>query len=72
VHGGGVTGTAHEYGMAVMVLAAMALIGTLLRQASASNLTPALKSARPSASATRRDRTMPPARASTTASSWHD
>jgi predicted MFS family arabinose efflux permease len=32
VHGGGLLGTAHEYGLAVMALAAVALVGTLLRR----------------------------------------
>jgi hypothetical protein len=31
VHGGGMIATAQEYGVAVMVLAAFALVGTLLR-----------------------------------------
>ena len=34
VHGGGLLGTAHEYGIAVMALAAVALVGTLLRRTS--------------------------------------
>jgi predicted MFS family arabinose efflux permease len=32
VHGGGVLGTAREYGLAVMALAALAMLGTLLRR----------------------------------------
>jgi heme A synthase len=31
VHGGGLLGTAREFGLAVMVLAVLALAGTLLR-----------------------------------------
>jgi len=32
VHGGGIEGTAHEYGLAVMLLAAVALVGTSTRR----------------------------------------
>jgi MFS family permease len=35
VHGGGILGTAREYSLAVMVLAAVALLGTLMRRPSA-------------------------------------
>ncbi|HEX4417868.1 MAG TPA: hypothetical protein VH165_08215, partial [Kofleriaceae bacterium] len=35
VYGGGVVATAHEYGLAVMALAALALVGAVLRRADA-------------------------------------
>jgi MFS family permease len=42
VHGGGMFTTAREYGIAVMALAALALIGTVLRRPSEASAAPAL------------------------------
>jgi len=50
VHGGGVLSTAREYGVAVMVLAALALLGTLLRRPVAATGSPALASTAPTRS----------------------
>lgn len=47
VHGGGVFTTAREYSIAVMVLAALALVGTLVRRPSAALAAPALAASRP-------------------------
>jgi heme A synthase len=46
VHGGGLLDTAREYDIAVMILAALALLGSLLQRASATQALPPITSAR--------------------------